>query len=124
MFDGEGGHIFVSPTSWLQPGACVWEGPQWYSHQPRLASIIDYANLEFLFNNILQLPNAGPDQFLEYLVAIKDGKYGPPKDNKHTICLIYEELGKQVRLEKHAKFETQIKLGGQAKESILGKDIP
>jgi hypothetical protein len=74
--------------------------------------MMDYANLEFLFNNILQLPNAGSDQFLDYLIAIKHGNYGPPKDNKHTICLIYEELGKQVRL------------GKQAKESIPRKDIP
>ncbi|KAF7949568.1 uncharacterized protein EAE97_003077 [Botrytis byssoidea] len=81
---------------WNNDDECVWSGPEWFEHKPRLQAIKEYQILQALFVNTVEIPDATLNDFLEYLDCIKlldqNESEGNFNEQKYKIILLYDKL--------------------------------
>ncbi|KIW01104.1 uncharacterized protein PV09_07391 [Verruconis gallopava] len=74
---------------------CVWEAPSWFVHLCRLKDIEQYRGLQELFCHILDIPNAGLDDFLDNVLSLQRGVITADFANRvhrEDLSNLYKEL--------------------------------
>ena len=59
-------------SDWLSPSKCVWSAPNWFTVKQRLNGITNYAGKTHLFRFILRIVDAGSEEYLKELQAMKE----------------------------------------------------
>jgi hypothetical protein len=70
---------------WANVERCVWNGPAWFTHKPRLASLAEYEDLSSLFRRKLSVQDVGVFDLLENLTAIKQASESQPADQPNDL---------------------------------------
>jgi hypothetical protein len=79
--------------TWTNLRRCVWSGPKWFNHQHQLQPIEGYQLLQTLFTSTLGLQATRLDEFLVYLVSIKEsGIYETKPEEEAKISLLYDTV--------------------------------
>ncbi|KAF5878202.1 uncharacterized protein Bfra_000367 [Botrytis fragariae] len=95
---------------WEYRDDCVWSGPEWYEHKPRLQPINEYQGLQALFVNTVGISDATLADFLKHLERIKshdqDKSEGKFNEEKYKIILLYDKLNELTENGKSSEVET------------------